>query len=65
MLLSELCHYLFLTQNLPIGFILHLQLGCKVKQEAIEEPLGDVNILPAHIAELHRALKIGLSSTNF
>lgn len=65
LLLSELFYCLFLTPNLPIDFILHLQLQCKVKQEAIEEPLGDVNILHAHRVDLHRALVIGLSYTNF
>lgn len=62
---SELSHYSFLTPNLPMDFILHLQLRCKVNQEAIGEPLGDVNTLHAHTVELHRALEIGLTNTNF
>lgn len=42
-----------------------MELWYKVNQEATGEPLGDVNILYAHTVELHRALEIGLSCTNF
>lgn len=59
------CPTLVLTPYLSVDLVLHLSVWCKIKEGGMGKPQGEVNTLHACHSELHRALEIGVRSTNF
>lgn len=59
------CPTLILTPYLSVDLVLHLSVWCKIKEGGMGKPQGEVNTLHACHSELHRALEIGVRSTNF